>query len=232
MMRTIMTQKDLAEIDTAYLSRQQNIKIQKKYVTPFPNASSLIKKRKPTRYLRYPSISLSLLDNLIWLNECQCLNIPSIQLCDTQSFFDKIIYPIISNQRSIAFSLFLTHLAVEVGNSSLLSPHLEFLSFFKYAGHRYKEMCSYLNQTKEIPFKFHAADIPRQNQNAYRNWCKDNMPEFLPSFVDKPEQVHPLLRGWISVKREEKKKKKRPFVFSKRTIILINDLLLINSRCH
>lgn len=56
MMRAIMVQKALAEIDMGegFLSRPQNIKIRSKFITAFPNASSLIQKRKPTKYLRYP----------------------------------------------------------------------------------------------------------------------------------------------------------------------------------
>lgn len=51
-----MVQKALAEIDMGegFLSRPQNIKIRSKFITAFPNASSLIQKRKPTKYLRYP----------------------------------------------------------------------------------------------------------------------------------------------------------------------------------
>lgn len=118
-------------------------------INPFPKASSLQEKRKVPFIPRLPSISLSVLDSDIWLNECNCLGIPSIQICDTQSNFEKITYPIISNQRSMNFSYLIVYLAAEVCNTSLINSHLEFLSFYKYHG---SKMLSFnLKPSKIIP---------------------------------------------------------------------------------
>lgn len=51
------------------------------------------RKKNKDRIPKMPSISLSLLDSYIWLNECQSKGIPSIQICDTQSPFDRVTYP-------------------------------------------------------------------------------------------------------------------------------------------
>ena len=88
--------------------------------------SGTIKRRIPP----IPSISLSLLDSYTWLNECHNLGIPSIQICDTQSYFDKVSYPIISNQRSVPFSYFIIHLFAEACNAALLDNRLYFNNYY------------------------------------------------------------------------------------------------------
>jgi hypothetical protein len=60
------------------------------------------------------------------------LRIPSIQLCDTQSFFDKITYPIVANQRSVPLTYLLIHLFAELCTNALIDSHLSFISYGKY----------------------------------------------------------------------------------------------------
>jgi len=105
-------------------------------IKPLPRASFKRRRRRIPHIPKFPVISLSILDSDVWLNECANLGIPSIQICDTQSQFGKVTYPIISNQRSIAFSHLIVHLAAEVCNTSLLASHLDFISFYKYHGHK------------------------------------------------------------------------------------------------
>lgn len=74
------------------------------------------------------------------------------------------MYPIISNQRSMSFTWFITQLAAEVSNLSLWHPHLEFLSFFKYVGHRYQDMSSYLNTKKRVAVRVTRPDYFKMNK--------------------------------------------------------------------
>lgn len=70
------------------------------HINPFPKAAALQEKRKMPSIPRLPAISLSILDSDIWLNECQCLGIPSYNYAILKAFWkDHISY--ISNQRSV-----------------------------------------------------------------------------------------------------------------------------------
>jgi len=101
---------------------------------PVPNVSAILRPSRVTRFPRVPSISFSVADSFIWLNECHNLNIPSIQICDTRSLFDKIQYPIISNQRSIPFTQLLINVFSETCNYALIFEHFHFTIFFKSLG--------------------------------------------------------------------------------------------------
>ena len=79
-----------------------------------------------------PSISFSTKDSAIWLNECNATGIPSIQLCDTQSEYEKITYPIIANQRSIPFVHIMVGLFSELFFVGLLHDYLRFRSFKRF----------------------------------------------------------------------------------------------------
>jgi len=85
--------------------------------------------RLPSRYAKIPSISLSVLDDFVWLNECHNLGIPSIQICDTQSFYDLITYPIVSNQRSVPFTYLLIQLFSEICNHAIMTEHFQFANY-------------------------------------------------------------------------------------------------------
>lgn len=75
------------------------------------------KRRKLNRlisFMKLPSVSMSLVDNYYWLRECRKEGIANIQVTDASSEIEKIDYPIISNQSSIAFLSFITLLAKEI----------------------------------------------------------------------------------------------------------------------
>jgi small subunit ribosomal protein S2 len=83
--------------------------------------SLIARKSKKVRYGNVPNLSLSLLDSPTWLNECHSLEIPSIQLCDTQSLYDHVTYPIVSNQRSIPFTRLIISLFTETCAYALIT---------------------------------------------------------------------------------------------------------------
>jgi ribosomal protein S2 len=114
------------------LSRGQLEAVQASKFTPFPTARVIYDKTLFPRIPKLPSISLSISDNFIWLNECHNLGIPSIQLCDTQSNFDLITYPIVANQKSVPITYLLIHLFSEISNNALMQDHLAFSSYYKY----------------------------------------------------------------------------------------------------
>lgn len=115
-----------------FLSRTQLTATNNIRLKPFLRSILRFKKGKVPRIPKLPTISFSVLDNFIWLNECHNLKIPSIQLCDTQSFFDKVTYPIVANQRSVPLTYLLVHLFSEVCTNALLDSHLAFISYYKY----------------------------------------------------------------------------------------------------
>jgi ribosomal protein S2 len=86
--------------------------------------SQIKSKNQYRRFARVPNISLSVLDSSIWLNECECLAIPSIQLCDTQTNLDSVTYPIIANQRSIPFTRLIISLFSETCAYALMTEQL------------------------------------------------------------------------------------------------------------
>jgi ribosomal protein S2 len=85
--------------------------------------SNVKKVNRYRRFARIPNISLSVLDSFIWLNECESLAIPSIQLCDSQTFIDNVTYPIIANQRSVPFTRLIIGLFSEICAYALMSEH-------------------------------------------------------------------------------------------------------------
>ena len=135
----------------------------------------------PSLIPRFPNISLSVLDSEIWLRECYRLGIPSIQICDTQSLYHKVAYPIIANQRSIVFSHLIVYLAIEVCNSSLINTHLDFLSYFKYYGHKSLNITpdikkitkySYLTETMVSRAYFHyRKKVPEKRMYLFLLYC-------------------------------------------------------------
>jgi len=99
---------------------------------PILKATALYKNKKATKIGSVPAISLSMRDNYIWAHECNCLGIPSIQVCDTTSTFDKIDYPIVANQRSVSLAYLLVYLFAETCSTALIHEHLFFRSFTRY----------------------------------------------------------------------------------------------------
>jgi len=114
-----------------FLSRTQLAAIDNVRVKPFLKSLLRFRKGLLPRIPRLPSISFSVLDNFIWLNECHNLKIPSIQLCDTQSSYDYVTYPIVANQRSVPLASLVVDLFSEVCTNALLSSHLTFISYYR-----------------------------------------------------------------------------------------------------
>lgn len=110
----------------AFLSRPQMDALTASNASPVPPIIGMLSPKRWSKYGRIPSIALSVLDNFIWLNECHSLSIPSIQLCDTQSIYDRITYPIIANQRSIPFTQLIINLFAESCTFALMSQHYMF----------------------------------------------------------------------------------------------------------
>jgi len=113
---------------SGFLSRPQMDALAASNANPVPPIIDIYYPKRSSKYGRIPSIALGVLDNFIWLNECQSLAIPSIQLCDTQSIYDSVTYPIIANQRSIPFTQLIIDLFVENCTFALMSQH----HIFKY----------------------------------------------------------------------------------------------------
>jgi ribosomal protein S2 len=92
--------------------------------TPFANS---LRGKLPRRYPAIPSITCSITDSFVFLNESLCLGIPAINVCDTQSIYHKVSLPIIANQKSTSFISFLVNLFVETCSYALLSEHSTFV---------------------------------------------------------------------------------------------------------
>ncbi len=91
----------------------------------------ILKNASLARYVRpfsMPSISFSTLDDPIWLNDCACAGVLMINTCDSTTNFEKIDYPIIANQRSQLFAVFLAELFSEVHQMHKMSKYLRFLN--------------------------------------------------------------------------------------------------------
>jgi len=119
---------------STFFKRPQLDALNASITKPVLKISKIIYPRRPARIASVPTISFSVLDDFIWLNECHNLGIPSIQICDTQSRYDLITYPIISNQRSVPFTYLLTHLFSETCNFAVLLEHLYFIPYYKHLG--------------------------------------------------------------------------------------------------
>jgi len=113
------------------LSRPQLHAIQNTKIKAIPVVNARFKRGLQPRIPRVPSIAFSPSENFIWLNECLCLAIPSIQINDTQSFTNLVTYPIIANQRSIPFTNLMVNLFSETCNRALTEEHLSFKQFYK-----------------------------------------------------------------------------------------------------
>lgn len=172
-----------------------------------------------------PSVSLSVLDSDIWLAECVCVGIPSIQICDTQSHFDKITYPIIANQRSLAFTHLILHLAVEVCNTSLLSSHLNFISYYKY--HNNNQFTSVLNRTQTIPNQVSKISVRQHCYYIFRlgpfqayGFDRDRTPgQFLDAYNAKREILNLRKRKLFWVRKQYLKKEKKAVLIQERSYI-------------
>src|ERR1700761_9160705 len=112
-----------------YLRRPQveaanTIQYRRRLFPTFIKRKLLARTRTRTRLPGIPNISLSLLDSKVWLNECFTLQIPSIQVCDTQSPYDKITYPIVANQKSMPFTYLIIGLFIEACAFAFMTEQL------------------------------------------------------------------------------------------------------------
>lgn len=113
--------KSLYRFGAFYLTNPQLQALQVFSHRPKLLPSLIRRKIFKVRYGNIPNLSLSLLDSPVWLNECHSLQIPSIQLCDTQASYDCITYPIISNQRSIPFTRLIISIFTETCAHALIT---------------------------------------------------------------------------------------------------------------
>jgi len=111
--------------------------------------SMIGRKANKTRYGNIPNLSLSLLDSPTWLNECHSLQIPSIQLCDTQSSYDRVTYPIISNQRSISFTRLIISLFTETCAYALITEQF-YMSQNSLIGPKVRHLNSYISYKQKL----------------------------------------------------------------------------------
>jgi ribosomal protein S2 len=210
------------------LKRSQLKAIADTYQKVLPLAYFIRKRKRITHKYRFPSISLSILDSYTWLHECVCLKIPSIQICDTQSHLEKASYPIIANQRSIAFSQLIVNLAIEVCNTALLSSHLNFIAFYKYHGK--KSFITSFTKKHNIRKKTLALTLAElvysRNQHEYKKSQKQWLYKLKPfiRYGLEQERLWYEYRLWKSYRRSNQHKRfvQKPLISNKRTYIFNN----------
>ena len=111
-------------IKRKFLTRRQKMRalsltgmcLDKNYLTSFRFnvKAAKLRENKLINFMKLPTVSLSLIDNTVWLRECQKEGISAIQIVDSNSEIERVNYPIISNQKSIAFLSFISLLAKEI----------------------------------------------------------------------------------------------------------------------
>nr|ADZ99056.1 ribosomal protein S2 [Physarum polycephalum] len=211
---------------TAYFLKRPQLKaIAHSYFNPIPKSSLFKRRRRTPQIPKFPAISLSILDSNVWLHECLCLRIPSIQICDNQSQFEKVTYPIISNQRSMAFSHLIVYLAAEVSNTSLFSSHLDFLSFYKNRGP--KVFASTLNKSNIIssrlrslirykPYGIYTRRFHKKTKSYHLVLTEKGSYRYIKI---KRQRIYYRLRRSRFIKKQRKSKRKKPLILNKRTYI-------------
>src|SRR6201999_2041814 len=95
-----------------------------------------------------------------------------------------ISYPIISNQKSKVFTLFILYLAAEVSNTALMSTHLNFLSFYKQAGKSFMQNPPLLiKRTRSILSEedyLLVEKVMRKKIRIFRRYNLRKDPDFIP----------------------------------------------------
>ena len=86
-------------------------------------------KKIVTKIPSIPSFGFSLEDYNIWINECQKIGLRTMAVCDSESFPQKIDYPLIGNQKSLPLSFFLVKLVAEVVSSGKRFDYFSFVGF-------------------------------------------------------------------------------------------------------
>jgi hypothetical protein len=82
-----------------------------------------------TKIPSIPSFGFSLEDYNIWINECQKVGLRTMAVCDSESFPQKIDYPVIGNQKSLPLSFFLVKLVAETVSSGKRFDYFSFIGF-------------------------------------------------------------------------------------------------------
>ena len=86
-------------------------------------------KSKVTKIPSIPSFGFSLEDSSIWINECQKIGLRTMAVCDSESFPQRIDYPLIGNQKSLPLSFFLVKLVAETVSSGKRFDYFSFIGF-------------------------------------------------------------------------------------------------------
>ena len=184
--------KHKKDIFSFYLKRPQLHAMENVSILAVPPSQKIVKARR-RRVPSLPSISLSVSDSNIWLNETLSLGIPSIQICDTQSHLQKISYPIIANQKSITFNFLILSLFSETCNYSLIFEHLYFLSLYKH-----------LNVQKTIKKKIKRKTL----RYFYLSKSKKNDFLSLRNYYSRLKRSH---KSWLYRKKRRHKRKRIKF---------------------
>ena len=86
-------------------------------------------KKTITKIPSIPSFGFSLDDYNIWINECQKIGLRTMAVCDSESFPQKVDYPLIGNQKSLPLSFFLVKLVAETVSSGKRFDYFSFIGF-------------------------------------------------------------------------------------------------------
>ena len=86
-------------------------------------------KKNVTKIPSVPSFGFSLEDYSIWINECQKIGLRTMAVCDSESFPQKIDYPLIGNQKSLPLSFFLVKIVAETVSSGKRFDYFSFVGF-------------------------------------------------------------------------------------------------------
>jgi ribosomal protein S2 len=204
----------LSYFGAEFFKRPQLDALATSYTNPVLKPQAILYPKRRSRFARVPTISLSVLDSPIWLNECHNLAIPSILVCDSQSAYDKVTYPIISNQRSVPFTYLIINLFSEACNYALMFEHLHFAFFYKYLDvlTRFKKT---LNQSRYVQHR---------NLKVINNRYLNKTQVFGKYFLSTADQYTKLFiqRAFKEIEKLNSKKNKatvinkHTFIFNKR----------------
>ncbi|RYX79599.1 30S ribosomal protein S2 [bacterium] len=95
----------------------------------FSRRSKFKKTGSFTKIPAIPSFGFSLEDYSIWVNECQKIGLRTMAVCDSESFPQKIDFPLIGNQQSLPLSFFLVKLVSETVSSGKRFDYFSFIGF-------------------------------------------------------------------------------------------------------
>jgi ribosomal protein S2 len=205
------------------LTRNQTYNISRTFLHS-PYASKLTGRLK-RRYPAIPSISCSISDSFVFLNENLCLGIPLVNLCDTQSPYLKVPLPIIANQKSVPFSNFIVGLFAEACSHALLLEHTNFLQLNSISNKR--ALSKHLGISRKKGYRL----FTRQLFKAFFRTRRDRKVKRRPATIDELIQYHRYRR--TLARRHLKKhnlKKHRSMIISNSAFIFNNTLFTYQIR--